>query len=144
MQFPEMESSLTYVKLVSKRGRLENSVSERKKAELSYLEFEKARLDEIDKLALSLNDGIDIDTAKHRIFILIFSPPLILSGSLAEDSRVHHHIILGPLAPNINLDGRIWKLVNSGQWDVLKKLHRPTLLELCPEKFRSKLNLLWN
>lgn len=140
MQFPEIESSLTYVKLASKRGRLENAVAERKKAELSYMEFEKARLDEIDKLASSL----DIDTAKQRIFILIFSPPLILSGGLAEDSRVHHHIILGPLAPNINLDGRIWKLVNSCQWDVLKKLHRPTLLELCPEKFRSKLNLLWN
>ena len=135
--FPE---NLKYMNFVSKRARLEDAVAERKKAELSYMEFEKARLDEIDRLALS-----NSDENKKQIFILIFSPPSIRSLKieyevLSENCRTHHHII----SDSINLDERIWKLVNVGQWDMLKNLHRPTLVELCPCKFRPKLDLLWS
>jgi len=126
--FPE---NLKYIKFISKRALLEDAVNERKKAELSYIEFEKTRLEEIDRLALD-----NSDESKMQIFSLIFFPPSIVSGILAEDCRVHHHIH--------SLDERIWKLVNAGQWDVLKKLHRPTLVEFCPWKFRSKLDLLWS
>jgi hypothetical protein len=129
------------IPVVLRRARLEKSVNERKEAQSSQDEFDNTRLKEIDKCFDDISLFPEkITELKREIFILIFSPPAIGNTDLAEDVRNHHHII----SDSINLDLGIWKLVNSGQWDVLKKLHKSTLEEFCPGKFSSRLSmLLW-
>jgi hypothetical protein len=130
---------IAYRNLVSKRFRIADAVDDRKKAQSEQSEFEKARLTMIEKLE---KQGLDQDL-KKEIFYIIFSPPSI-SEEFFQHSELkvidHHHII----SDNINLDLGIYKLVNSGQWDVLEKLHRNTIEELCPKLFKDKLQNLWS
>lgn len=123
-----------------RREHLEKSVNERKEVQRSQREFENARLSEIDRCLDEINSFPErTSELKKEIFNLIFSPPSISNTQLAEDVKNHHHII----TDNINLDLGIWKLVNSGQWDLLKKLHKSTIEEFCPEIFRDKLYMIW-
>jgi hypothetical protein len=126
---------------VLRRARLENSVIDRKKAQLRQQNFQNARLADIDKCLDEIRTSPEkISELKREIFILIFSPPLISNSNLADDVRNHHHII----SDSINIDLGIWKLVNTGQWEVLKQVHKSAIEEFCPEIFRDKLYILWD
>jgi hypothetical protein len=134
---------LTYAKFIGRRASIAEAVANRKKAEAMQLEFENTRIELIDECIKSgTSDPLGPETKvlelRSKVLYLIFSP---VNAKNLEPKFLNenYHII----TDSINLDSGIWKLVADGKWDTLKKLHRPTLDEFCPDKFKDKLALFW-
>lgn len=168
---PEMETSLTYVKFIGRRASIAEAVAERKKAEAMQLEFENTRIELIDECIKSGNLGhifylifspINVKDLFDRKSVVSIADNSVVNeqSSSATSSatkllRTFGPKVLNPLGSgsltlnyhiitdSINLDSGIWKLVADGKWETLKKLHRPTLDEFCPAKFKDKLALFW-